>query len=110
MNEYMQEYFEFLSDLRDGGSMNMMGAPRELQLNFGLNKADAREVFSKWCDSLKNEQCQARDTPVADPSGSIQRRQGFILSISYQLLIEERLWTGQKYKSLQALSRPSLEN
>ena len=53
MNEYMQEYFEFLTDLRDGGSMNMMGAPRELQLNFGLNKADAREVFSKWCESLK---------------------------------------------------------
>ena len=53
MNEYMQEYFEFLTDLRDGGSINMMGAPRELQLNFGLNKADAREVFSKWCESLK---------------------------------------------------------
>ena len=27
----MQEYFEFLEDLRDSGSMNMMGAPRELQ-------------------------------------------------------------------------------
>ena len=52
MNEYLQEYFEFLTDLRDGGTMNMMGAPRELQLNFGLNKADAREVFQKWCESL----------------------------------------------------------
>ena len=54
MNEYMQEYFEFLSDLRDGGSMNMMGAPRELEHEFGLNKTDAREVFSKWCESLKS--------------------------------------------------------
>ena len=27
----MQEYFEYLEDLRDSGSMNMMGAPRELQ-------------------------------------------------------------------------------
>ena len=56
MNEYMQEYFEFLTDLRDGGTMNMMGAPRELQLNFGLNKADAREVFQKWCESLAQSQ------------------------------------------------------
>ena len=49
----MKEYFEFLNLLRGSGSINMMGAPRELQLNFGLNKADAREVFSKWCESLK---------------------------------------------------------
>ena len=56
MNEYMQEYFEFLTNLRDGGTMNMMGAPRELQLNFGLNKADARDVFQKWCESLAQSQ------------------------------------------------------
>ena len=30
----MQEYFEFLEDLRDSGSMNMMGAPRELEHEF----------------------------------------------------------------------------
>jgi hypothetical protein len=55
----MQEYFEFLVDLRDGrtdrGSMNMAGAPRELQYEFGLSKVEAREVFTKWCDSLKGE-------------------------------------------------------
>ena len=28
----MQEYFEFLEDLRDSGSINMMGAPRELEM------------------------------------------------------------------------------
>ena len=49
----MQEYFEFLEDLRDSGSMNMMGAPRELQDEFGLDRAEAREVFSKWCESLR---------------------------------------------------------
>ena len=49
----MQEYFEFLEDLRDSGSMNRMGAPRELQHEFGLDRAEAREVFSKWCESLK---------------------------------------------------------
>ena len=51
----MQEYFEFLEDLRDSGSMNMMGAPRELQNAFGLDRAEAREVFSKWCESLKDD-------------------------------------------------------
>tara|TARA_B100000405_G_scaffold83062_1_gene57436 strand:+ start:289 stop:633 length:345 start_codon:yes stop_codon:yes gene_type:complete len=49
----MQEYFEFLEDLRDSGSMNMMGAPRELEYAFGLDRAEAREVFSKWCESLR---------------------------------------------------------
>ena len=49
----MKEYFEFLEDLRDSGSINMMGAPRELQYEFGLDRAEAREVFSKWCESLK---------------------------------------------------------
>ena len=49
----MQEYFKFLTDLRDGGTINMMGAPRELEYEFGLGRAEAREVFSKWCESLK---------------------------------------------------------
>jgi hypothetical protein len=49
----MQEYFEYLEDLRDSGSMNMMGAPRELQYEFDLDRAEAREVFSKWCESLR---------------------------------------------------------
>jgi len=49
----MQEYFDYLTDLRDSGTMNMMGAPRELQDEFGLDRVEAREVFSKWCESLK---------------------------------------------------------
>ena len=51
----MQEYFEFLIDLRDGGTINMAGAPRELQYEFGLSKVEAREVFNKWYESLKGE-------------------------------------------------------
>ena len=61
----MQEYFEYLTELRDGGTMNMMWAPTMLQADFDLDKKEAREIFSKWCDSLKNEQCQARDAPAA---------------------------------------------
>jgi hypothetical protein len=46
-------YFEFLSDLRESGTMNMMGAPRELQNEFGLNKVQAREIFQLWTETLK---------------------------------------------------------
>jgi len=46
-------YFEFLNDLREGGTMNMMGAPRELQNEFGLNKIQAREIFQLWTETLK---------------------------------------------------------
>ena len=46
-------YFEFLDDLRDGGTMNMMGAPRELQNEFGLQiNIQAREIFQLWTETL----------------------------------------------------------
>ena len=48
-----EKYFKWLNELRAGGAINMMGAPRELQNKFGLDKTEAREVFSKWCKSLK---------------------------------------------------------
>jgi len=48
----MSEYFEYLTELRDGGTMNMMWAPTMLQADFDLDKKEAREVFSKWCESL----------------------------------------------------------
>jgi hypothetical protein len=48
-----EKYFEFLTELRAGGTINMMGAPRELQHEFGLDKTEARKVFSKWCKSLE---------------------------------------------------------
>ena len=51
----MSEYFKYLNELRDGGTMNMMGAPRELQYEFGLDRAEAREIFSKWCESLEGK-------------------------------------------------------
>ena len=47
-NKMNDLYFEFLDDLRDSGIMNMMGAPRELQNEFGLNKIQAREIFGLW--------------------------------------------------------------
>ena len=41
-------YFEFLDDLRASATMNMMGAPRELQNDFGLDKIEARKIFGLW--------------------------------------------------------------
>ena len=53
----MEEYFQFLTDLRDGrtdrGSINMAGAPRELQYEFGLSRIEAAEVFQQWYKHLR---------------------------------------------------------
>ena len=49
------DYFKFLDDLRASATMNMMGAPRELQHEFGLSKVQARNVFQLWCLNLEGE-------------------------------------------------------
>jgi hypothetical protein len=45
-------YFDFLDKLRAGGTINMMGAPRELQFEFGIDKLEARKIFGLWTDQL----------------------------------------------------------
>ncbi len=55
MITYLNDYFEYLTDLRDSGRVNMYAAPAMLQSIFGLNKKDAREVFDKWTEWLKND-------------------------------------------------------
>ena len=52
MERTMNEYFEYLTNLRDGGTMNMMWAPTMLQSRSDLSVKESREVFQKWCDSL----------------------------------------------------------
>jgi hypothetical protein len=48
----MDEYFKWLDELRAGGTINMMGAPRELQHEFGLDKTEARKIFQLWTEQL----------------------------------------------------------
>ena len=48
-----EKYFEYLTELRDGGTMNMMWAPTMLQADFDFSVKESREVFSKWCKSLE---------------------------------------------------------
>ena len=53
MNEEL--IFEYLDDLREGGTINMMGAPRELQAEFGLDKIEAHEIFKLWCENFQEK-------------------------------------------------------
>jgi len=45
------EYFEFLDDLRDSGTVNMFGASVDLREEFGLGKIEVRKILSQWMDS-----------------------------------------------------------
>ena len=44
----MQEYFDFLDELRLSGETNMFGAAPYLQAEFGIDKREAREILQNW--------------------------------------------------------------
>jgi len=48
MNDKYLEHFVYLDKLRESGTINMMGAPRELQNDFDLDKTEARKIFGLW--------------------------------------------------------------
>lgn len=45
---YDEDVKEYLDELRDGGSINMMGAAPYLQAKFGFEKRQARDVLMHW--------------------------------------------------------------
>ena len=49
----MEDYFEFLNDLRESGQINMFGAGPVLQEVFGLDKYEAREILGAWMKSFE---------------------------------------------------------
>ena len=49
------DYFDMLTVLRDSGVINMMGAPRYLQKEFGMSRQDARRTFILWVAHLQEE-------------------------------------------------------
>ena len=51
--EELQSWFEVLDNIRDSGAMNMFGAPKFLQMECGLNRQEAMEVFTKWTESFQ---------------------------------------------------------
>jgi hypothetical protein len=44
----IEEVYEFLNELRNGGSMNMFQAGPHLQDQFGMTPAEARKVVLAW--------------------------------------------------------------
>ena len=49
----MNEYFEYLVELRDSGETNMWGAAPYLEREFGLTRQEARDILIKWIESFK---------------------------------------------------------
>ena len=52
MNDKYLEHFVYLDELRESGTINMMGAPRELQHEFGIDKIEARKIFGLWANQF----------------------------------------------------------
>ena len=50
----LNEYFEFLDALRELGTINMFGAPKLLQDEFGLSKGESFEIFKAWAENFNN--------------------------------------------------------
>ena len=46
-------YFDKLDELREGGTMNMFGAPRWLEMYFDLSRAEAVDIFTAWTEKVE---------------------------------------------------------
>ncbi len=64
-DEYL-DYFVYLDELREGGTINMMGAPRELQYEFGIDKLEARNIFQLWCLNFESAEDPEQYTQRAE--------------------------------------------
>jgi|TARA_B110000908_G_C9863453_1_gene275131 hypothetical protein len=58
-NELKSQVFTFLDDLREEGSINMFGAPREVRDAFGLTRNVAMDIFTAWTEELKHNGAEA---------------------------------------------------
>jgi hypothetical protein len=64
-DEYL-EYFVYLDELRESGTINMMGAPREMQYEFGIDKLEARNIFQLWCLNFESAEDPEQYTQRAE--------------------------------------------
>jgi hypothetical protein len=44
----VEEWFPELDALQESGQINMFGAPRWLEDNFGMNRVQALSIFNAW--------------------------------------------------------------
>ena len=49
--EEMQEYYDYLDELRESGITNMFGAAPYLADEFGVDKRQARSILSSWMEN-----------------------------------------------------------
>ena len=52
MNDKYLTEFIYLDELRESGEINMMGAPRELQYEFDIDKIEARKILGCGLSNL----------------------------------------------------------
>ena len=50
----MNEYYEYLDELRESGETNMNGAAVYLQGKFGLDRQEARKILQDWMDQFSS--------------------------------------------------------
>ena len=51
----MEEYFNFLDELRESGEINMFGAPAVLRDMYGLSKSESFQIFKAWTEQFNKE-------------------------------------------------------
>lgn len=48
---YTDEHKEYLDELRESATTNMLAAPQYLERTFGLDKGTAKDYFWYWAES-----------------------------------------------------------
>ena len=55
IEEFKQDYFDYLVELRDSGVTNMWGAAPYLEDKFWLEPSEAKEVLVLWIKSFEEK-------------------------------------------------------
>jgi len=51
-----KEYFDYLTQLRETGSINMFGAPACLETAFGVSRMKSFEIFERWAAGFEERE------------------------------------------------------
>lgn len=51
-DDELEDYLEFLDDLRESGATNMFGAASWLENNYGISRDLAKQVLLYWMDTF----------------------------------------------------------
>lgn len=55
MAKTTNKYWIYLEELRESGVTNMFGAGKYLQMEFGLDKREARRILADWMNNYNSE-------------------------------------------------------